>query len=82
MGSLAALMLAALACIALISIKQKRVIPSVKITLDPLTERTPFRIFRGQQLCGEGESYCKDYLASWFVDLDTDQHECFRRASL
>jgi hypothetical protein len=59
MGGLAALMLSALLAITLISNSQRKASPSVKIMLNFPETREPFRVFRGQELCAEGESYCE-----------------------
>jgi hypothetical protein len=63
MSGIAALMMSVLLAITLIS-SNTRITPSVKMSVS-LGEPEPlFRIFQGQQLCAEGETYCERLLYS------------------
>lgn len=81
MGGLAALMLSALLAITLISNSQRKASPSVKIMLNFPETREPFRVFRGQELCAEGESYC-EHPCDAFYTVTGKPTDCFCKCTV
>jgi hypothetical protein len=69
MGGIAALMMSVLLAITLISSSNRRISPSEKMAIYQGELKPSFRVFRGQQLCAEGETYCEKLLRSIFSSV-------------
>jgi hypothetical protein len=64
MGGIAALMMSVLLAITMIS-SNRRITPSVKMAINMGEPEPLFRVFHGQQLCAEGETYCERLVKSF-----------------
>jgi hypothetical protein len=64
MGGIAALMMSALLAITMIS-STRRITPSMKMAINMGELEPVFRVFHGQQLCAEGETYCERLVQSF-----------------